>query len=268
MPDSVSMPSSGAPRRVVRAGFLLGFAMGGFFDGILLHQVLQWHHLLSLVDSPLVQDIRVQILADGLFHLLMYLVAAAGMILLWRARRELAGRDEDGRLFAGVLFGFGAWHVTDAVAFHWVLQIHHVRVDSAHPLLWDLGWVAVFGIAFLIAGWKMRRSTGGRGGPVPGTTAVALLITVAGIAAGMPPATPQADIVLFRPGTSARQVFEALDAVDARILWADRSGGVWAVRFGKPVSARTAQAATLLRHGALLVSGQVLPLGCLSWSKI
>jgi uncharacterized membrane protein len=28
---------------------VLGFAFGGFFDGILLHQVLQWHHLLSLV---------------------------------------------------------------------------------------------------------------------------------------------------------------------------------------------------------------------------
>lgn len=29
------------------AGYLLGFALGGFFDGILLHQVLQWHHLLD-----------------------------------------------------------------------------------------------------------------------------------------------------------------------------------------------------------------------------
>ena len=29
------------------AGYSLGFGIGGFFDGILLHQVLQWHHLLS-----------------------------------------------------------------------------------------------------------------------------------------------------------------------------------------------------------------------------
>src|SRR5690606_18965301 len=32
-----------------RWGTVLGFALGGFFDGILLHQILQWHHLLSLV---------------------------------------------------------------------------------------------------------------------------------------------------------------------------------------------------------------------------
>lgn len=29
------------------AGYMLGFGLGGFFDGILLHQLLQWHHLLS-----------------------------------------------------------------------------------------------------------------------------------------------------------------------------------------------------------------------------
>lgn len=28
---------------------VLGFALSGFFDGVLLHQILQWHHLLSLV---------------------------------------------------------------------------------------------------------------------------------------------------------------------------------------------------------------------------
>jgi Predicted membrane protein (DUF2243) len=46
------------------AGYLLGFAMGGFFDGI-LHQVLQWHHLLSGVQRSGLQDLRVRILADG-----------------------------------------------------------------------------------------------------------------------------------------------------------------------------------------------------------
>jgi uncharacterized membrane protein len=64
-------------------------AIGGFFDGILLHQVLQWHHFLSGVADPRVQDIRVQILADGLFHVAMYIIGAVGLYLLWRARRDL-----------------------------------------------------------------------------------------------------------------------------------------------------------------------------------
>jgi uncharacterized membrane protein len=49
----------------------------------LLHQVLQWHHLLSLVQGDLYRDIRVQILADGLFHAAAYLLAAGGLVLLW-----------------------------------------------------------------------------------------------------------------------------------------------------------------------------------------
>jgi uncharacterized membrane protein len=36
----------------VAAGLLFGLGLGGFFDGILLHQVLQWHHMLSSAGYP------------------------------------------------------------------------------------------------------------------------------------------------------------------------------------------------------------------------
>ncbi len=29
------------------AGVVLGLGLGGLVDGILLHQILQWHHMLS-----------------------------------------------------------------------------------------------------------------------------------------------------------------------------------------------------------------------------
>jgi uncharacterized membrane protein len=28
-------------------GLLLGLGLGGFIDGIVMHQILQWHHLLT-----------------------------------------------------------------------------------------------------------------------------------------------------------------------------------------------------------------------------
>ena len=34
----------------IRAGILFGLGLGGFFDGIVLHQVLQWRHMLT--DPP------------------------------------------------------------------------------------------------------------------------------------------------------------------------------------------------------------------------
>src|SRR5690606_24076561 len=91
MSEAAAAGGAGALARPYRwAGFAIGFGLGGFFDGILLHQVLQWHHLLSGLQSARFQDIRVQILADGLFHLVMYVVTAAGLVLLWRTRSLFA----------------------------------------------------------------------------------------------------------------------------------------------------------------------------------
>jgi uncharacterized membrane protein len=36
----------------VSAGILLGLGLGGFFDGIIWHQVLQWHHMLTSAGYP------------------------------------------------------------------------------------------------------------------------------------------------------------------------------------------------------------------------
>ena len=37
---------------LIAAGLLLGTGLGGFVDGILLHQILQWHNMLSSVRPP------------------------------------------------------------------------------------------------------------------------------------------------------------------------------------------------------------------------
>ena len=72
-------PNRSARAEPVGAAFLLGFALSGFLDGILLHQILQWHHLLSALEG----DLRFQVVADGWFHVAMYAVAAAGLWRLW-----------------------------------------------------------------------------------------------------------------------------------------------------------------------------------------
>lgn len=36
-------------RLLIVAGILIGMGLAGFFDGIVLHQVLQWHHMSSSV---------------------------------------------------------------------------------------------------------------------------------------------------------------------------------------------------------------------------
>ncbi|HEY0521983.1 MAG TPA: DUF2243 domain-containing protein [Stellaceae bacterium] len=273
------MPLGGAP---TSAGFLLGFAMSGFLDGILFHQVLQWHHLLSNVSGSWIADIRVQILADGLFHVAMYVVAAAGLWMLWRDRDRFSSASEGaagGVLLADFLIGFGVWHIVDAVLFHWILRIHHIRMDSDNYLLWDVLLFAL-GIVCTLAGWRARRRVA-RGGGGDGTggddnrsapgrrrrSAAPLLLAVsvltAGPVAALPPRNAPIVAALFPAGSSAEQVFAAVDAANGRIVRSNATGDLWLIDVsasGGDVAARQ-----LYAHGALYVSGgSLLPIGCLA----
>jgi len=243
-----------------RWGAVLGFALGGFFDGILLHQILQWHHLLSLV--PSVTDLRMQVLWDGYFHALMYVIAALGLWGLWRARDE--EQNSSGRSLAGAfLIGFGVWHVMDGVLSHWVLGIHRIKMDSDNPLIWDLVWLVAFGVVPLVTGWLLAR--GGRGGGRPHASAMtAVFIGALTIGAGAWALRAPTDLpfttAVFRPDLGPTEVMSALASADARLVWADAAMGVVVVDIPPEASWN------LYRYGALLVGSAGVPAGCFAWS--
>ena len=68
--------------RFTIAGLLLGIGLGGFFDGIILHQVLQWHHMLTSTGehpATTVAGLETNTLWDGFFHLFTYAATIAGL---------------------------------------------------------------------------------------------------------------------------------------------------------------------------------------------
>lgn len=253
--------------RLSWAGYLLGFGLGGFFDGILLHQVLQWHHLLINVKGLVFEDLKVQILADGLFHVLMYLIALAGLWLLWKARKEYAEPGADRLLLANAFIGFGVWHILDSVLSHWILGIHRIRVDAENVLFWDLLWFFVFGAAPLVIGMVLKKRTGTGGGSSYRSKAtalsIALTVTVAGPIVALPPPDVTTVMVFFKSGTSPNEIFKAIDAADGRILWAASAGDVWALDVKD-----SANTSVFYKHGAYLVSNSALAIGCLAWSSV
>jgi uncharacterized membrane protein len=253
------------------AGYLLGFSLGGFFDGILLHQILQWHHLLSAVDRPPFRDLRVQVMADGLFHAAMYLIAVIGLWNLFRARHIFAERAADRLLIANVLIGFGVWHVVDAVLFHWTLEIHHIRMDQ-NPLFWDILWFVVFGLVFIGAGMWLRRGAipPSFGSPrrtrTSSSTASLLIVMISAAAAAgafAPVRGPFAatTTVVLRPGAAPARLLAGLQQQDARIVWSSAKGEVWVLALGDSVNRWK-----LYEHGAMFVTGSALPAGCIAWS--
>jgi uncharacterized membrane protein len=248
--------------RLAWSGYVLGLSLGGFFDGIMLHQVLQWHHLLSLVPGESLRRIETQILADGAFHVLMYVVALAGLWLLWGARRSFAGPEAGRRLLAAALIGFGVWNVIDVVVFHWLLHIHRIRVDvpAGDRLRWDLLWLALFALPPLAAAWLVeRRGRGGRGPAAPVSVGL-LVIAAAGLSTRAPEGS--ARTILFRPGIEATEAFSAIAEVDGRIVWSSADGRLLSVQL-PPGSGGWG----LYGRGALVVGGPGSPAACLSWSK-
>jgi uncharacterized membrane protein len=244
---------------IKRSALLLGFALGGFFDGIMLHQVLQWHHLLSLVPGS--GELRAQILWDGLFHILMYLLAVIGLAGLWRAGREQIERRQ---LTIWLLLGFGVWQIVDVVFFHWILGIHRIRVDQPDPLLWDVGWlIAVGGPPFLIAALLGRKpqppASLGDGLPL---LLLALTIGTAGAGAWalQGPPDQRFTTVVFQAGMDEPQMMGALAASGAQVAGANPSEGVYVVALGP------GRGWELYRRGALFVAGNGAPAGCSAWS--
>ncbi|MBZ9748176.1 DUF2243 domain-containing protein [Mesorhizobium sp. CO1-1-7] len=247
--------------RRIRAGWLLlGFALGGFLDGIVLHQILQWHHLLSGLADPAGSNLRFQIMADGLFHLFMYVLAVAGAVLLVAARAAGARPGTTTEILRVALVGFGVWHIFDAVLFHWLLGLHRIKMNSDMPLAWDMAWLVIFGIVPLL----MVVVLPNRGGPARGASAaLTSIVLLAGLAAGAGPLFNGAanSVIVFRGGMEPATMMRAIQVADARLKWVDGSGTVWAV---DRVSWRGL--VILYVRGALVVSTTPIITGCLAWT--
>jgi uncharacterized membrane protein len=148
--------------RLIWAGLLLGIGLGGFFDGIVLHQILQWHHLLSSQGNfppDTVPGLRVNTLWDGLFHAVTYIATVAGLFLLWSAARRPHPPWSTKLLIGLLLMGWGAFNLVEGLIDHQLLGIHHVNETAPREqwLLWDLGFLA-WGAIMLIGGWFLARA--------------------------------------------------------------------------------------------------------------
>ncbi len=139
-------------------GIVLGLGLGGFADGIALHQIAQWHNMGSAVLPPTTMEAMKQNMAwDGWFHAATLLLTVVGVYLLLRDAR--AGRRlPDARGFTGqLLLGWGVFNLVEGIVDHHLLQLHHVRDLPMHVPLYDWVFLAVGGVGLLALGWRLVR---------------------------------------------------------------------------------------------------------------
>lgn len=139
-------------RPLIIAGIVLGLGHAGFFDGIVIHQLLQWHHMFTDVKTDqTVAGLELNTLGDGLFHLLNYVLTLSGLALLWRAaKKEDVSRSTF--VFGGsLLVGAGLFDFFEGLIDHQILGIHHVK-PGPNEFAWDMGFLAV-GLGLVVLGW-------------------------------------------------------------------------------------------------------------------
>ena len=137
---------------LISAGTLLGVGLGGFVDGIVFHQILQVHNMLSgKYPATTLVNSEINMFWDGLFHAFCWIMTVLGVALLWRA-----GRRSDVpwslRLFVGSLvLGWGLFNLTEGLLDHHLLKIHNV-IQRLGVSAWDYGFLAVGGLAMILLG--------------------------------------------------------------------------------------------------------------------
>jgi uncharacterized membrane protein len=141
------------------SGLLYGIGFGGFVDGIVLHQILQWHHMVSAVegrDPGTLAGLEANTVADGFFHLGTWAAALAGMVttsIAWRQGRIAPSWSFHLGL---VLAGWGLFNLVEGLVDHQILGVHHVRDDLGGPIAWDIGFL-LSGVLLIAVGWWVHR---------------------------------------------------------------------------------------------------------------
>jgi uncharacterized membrane protein len=150
----VKTPHRGA---ILSAGILLGTGLGGFVDGIVLHQILQWHNMLSSIRPPFdLVEMKYNMVWDGLFHAFTWIMTALGLARLWTAG-ERADVPWSRRTFIGsLLIGWGLFNFIEGVIDHQIMGIHHVHPGEGQ-LGWDLGFLAL-GLGLIAGGYALTRA--------------------------------------------------------------------------------------------------------------
>ena len=153
------MPTPQAVNRrpLIAAATLLGIGLGGFVDGIVFHQILQTHQMLTGKLPPTtVRNIEINMFWDGLFHAFTWASTMTGMALLWQAGKRPDVPWSTRTFVGGQAFGWGLFNLVEGIIDHHILHIHHVTETENH-LVWDLAFLAS-GVVLVAVGLALIRA--------------------------------------------------------------------------------------------------------------
>ncbi len=148
------------PHSFTVAGAILGMGIGGFFDGIVLHQILQWHHLVCVTEHcqpNSIEQLKQQNRQDGFFHLGVWILTLIGTYRLHLAAARPDCPRSAGAFIGAVLCGWGIFNFVEGIIDHQVLGIHHVLPGSPGQFAADMAFLASGVLLFGVGRWLVRK---------------------------------------------------------------------------------------------------------------
>lgn len=148
------------PVPLAMASVVLGIGIGGFIDGIVFHQILQWHQMLTNKVAPLTVEAKsMNMFWDGIFHAFSLIVVITGVILLWKLISR-TGIDASSRLlYGGLLAGWGIFNIVEGTINHHLLRLHNVK-EAGNSTTWNYIFLIVSILMIVIAFFIMKRRPG------------------------------------------------------------------------------------------------------------
>lgn len=140
------------------AAVLLGIGLGGFIDGIVLHQILQWHNMVSNWYPPHTMEMMsLNMTWDGIFHAGVWIFSFTGVLMLWSAAYKRQPIPAFPNFTGAMVFGWGLFNLVEGIVDHQVLAVHYVR-QVPNYTVYNLTFLAAGGIGLIVIGWLMMRS--------------------------------------------------------------------------------------------------------------
>jgi len=146
----LSSPDLLAKGPLLITSMILGIGIGGFIDGIVLHQILQWHEMLSnKVAATSYVGKSINMFWDGIFHGFCVLVVLIGTIQMWRLLKRRDINTSGNLFFGGLVSGWAVFNLVEGIIDHHILKLHNVYEFSADHDNANYGFLAVSALMLL-----------------------------------------------------------------------------------------------------------------------
>lgn len=135
------------------ASIVMGMGIGGFLDGIVFHQILQLH---SMVSNRLSIDTfvgkAVNMFWDGIFHALTLITVTIGFGLLINLLKRRNINPSPKLALGGAVAGWGIFNLVEGIIHHQIIKLHNVNEYAQNPEVWNYSFLGS-GILFIAAGF-------------------------------------------------------------------------------------------------------------------